>query len=1157
MRICVVAVVFVLAMFMLVSTYAAHGSAGSSSVDGQQECKAWYQHVLKGHQMEVGFQEDDDDELRLKVCGAWPGCTSCVEMSEGDCRYVFPTNVMVYSENQQGIDKICACQVLGCQLPWDPGKWGRKCAVPLGCYSKESRIRETEFPSSLCGSKKGNKRIKFGPLAFTHQTHSQPGVAIIMYEGDKIVDRKYMLYPRVMGHRADDDIGKDLREAANAAHMPTTLSLFNPSQDYEKHVEQLRVDNNEYQLQMYRRGDTVCIRDYGLGKRKRKIAPVVERCFPIPDAPIPVLYAHSGEVNVVSLHTYIEKKWRLTQGGAGALNGLRQRVTPPGTLLQEIRVECDSTVNSPMRSMHPTVVSVVEGREYDEKHKAQCGLMLSRTIAMQSDGMEINPAKITRYPLMRKLQNNGWTTKGLGQCDGVCWYFSDFCNSCLSVAEWEEVRRARSLSGGTANVNKYGGIYRFPGYAVGSAADFGNNVGLESSKRIIEGGTFYGDLGKYTCRFAVSHGKAKNYDISNPRCEYMDKIKVYERSIRRYGEDINAQSVLCPFGILNVDDQEYEVLNAAYCEPEKYCEFSIEGINSGHRGLFGIGGNDTSQSSEELPMMKYVRIRVKKKPKSLRRYAIVSSNGTRKRIRCDDRYSVDLYTVSQEVLNNSKVSGNRFEFPREYLGHSVSDDSKDPCRSTRSKIVYYYEHGGFVAGEEALKKCGNPVVEYYAPHEKVVGCEYDYVRADNYKPFLQGLNGADTLSVVPLSKYEQGICIDNFEKTWFWPTYLGANQIRGLGSNVTFKDRAQKECCFWENASLGSVTMGRDRVIVHSQQSDTRSRYEYAYNPKSDAAELCTLYRIEMWGGGEAATLTPEGRKRSGRPGQYVMLVLDLSSLSATGHTAESGVQVEATNGVCREDSVPADVVCIRKKVETSNAQHFFVMKIGRGGNEKAPRNMLGKGTDTVLRLCKHGASRVRTVAPQWQYGDSRKKKRVVRWQRCGTQGESCRSSFYELLLDDDCYEIARAVGGGSEKVRKPGYTMAKNIMVYYRTIYGDVLAHDDAAIGLLESHNAMFTKFSLEMNLKEENDKAPDDPILRIVNDRRYFEGRSLPRQFCRWKRHRNDGRDSKYALIPGMGGCWKSAANVISNGDRDEPGVGEDGAVMITCERWEKAEN
>ena len=1159
MHIGVVAVVFLMAVFMPVDAgfYAAESSTGTT--DEQEKCQTWVQNIHKGHQMEVGFLADGDDELRLKVCGAWPGCTSCVEMSEGDCRYVFPTNVMVYSENKGGTDHICACQVLGCQLPWDPGKWGRKCAVRLGCYAKRSRIEATEFPAALCDGKRRGRWVKFGPIAFTHQTYSQPGVAIITYEGDKIVDTKYMLYPKIMGHRHSDDIGKQLQTAATRASMSSTLSLFNPDERREDGLQKLQVADDKYSLQMYRKNNEVCLRDYGPEERKKeKTSPVTDRCFPIPDAPIPVLYAREGPVGMMPLSKYIEKRKLLQERRVAYTdlqNELRKKV-----LLQNMRIECDSNkdVAGAPAVEQQTVVGAVEDHEYEDADK--CDLVKSpsaRTVAMHSGNTGVSVSRIGSLVLRRKLENNGGDYKRLVDCGWFQNLTPDFYNWCVSPTERRMLSAALESTYQEVKVKKYGGIYKFPGYAMGDPSCFYDNMGIKTAGSIIKNGTFYGDYngdsGSLRCRFAKAHVREKVYDEKQATCEYMEAVEPH--TTKKYVDDMAGKSVLCPYGILNIDHQEYEVLNAAYCEPDKYCEFAIKGRN----GVSHESGSATQLLSLGKSMMKYVRIRVKKKPKSLRRYAVVNSNGIHKRIRCDDRYSIDLYTVSQEVLNNSDVRGNRFLFPREYLGQSVSDDSDDPCHSTRSKIVYYYEHGGFVEGEDAKVKCGNPVEEYYAPNKKIVGCEYDYVRTDDYKPFLQGLDSADSISVVPLSRYEQGICIDNFEKTWFLPTYLNDPDKM----NKRFKNSAQLKCCKWDAAGQVSFEsrQGMSGVVVRGS-GNSRSRYEYAYNISPDvhiADSRCTLYKIEMWGGGEVASYTSEMGKRSGRPGQYVMLALDLGSLKSSENSGEVDIitREDGREESCRSTEHRAFAgECIKKKVESAN-QHFLVMKIGRGGKQGGSHGNEGKGGNTILKLCGNlRETPSSNVNSQWRYDDSGAKKKRVQWQVCGGIGGACRTKEVELNDREDCYEIARAVGGGSEKVKEPSYAMAKDIMVYYRTIYGDVLAGDDASIGLLESHSAMFTKFSLEMNLKEDNG-GMEDPILKIVNNRRYFEGRSLPRQFCRWKARRSTPKEDEYALIPGMGGCWRSAANKVEGSMPDVQGVGEDGAVMITCERWQKIDN
>ena len=1136
----------------------AQASTAASNEPEHAKCRALWQHTLPGQTMKAGVLDDDLDELRLKVCGAWPGCTSCVEMAEGDCRYVFPTNVMVYSENKAGVEKICACQVLGCQLPWDPGKWGRKCAVPLGCYSKPSYILETGFPAALCGGKENNRRVRFGPLSFVYQTYSKPGIAMLTYEDDKIVDRKYLLFPKVGGYDSESDaVGKDLKQAAERLGGAIKAII-----EVKPENNVLKAKEGDRNLLIYRQGDMICVQDNGTNKEKGVVVGA-GKCFPIPSAPIPVLYAYKGQMTPTMTVGYRQEKLKLIPRDALVKMGYREameKVTSEtkeeNLLIQDVRIEYDSDSKGNVeKQLVQPVVEAVESLEYKKNGDVQgeeCKLESSNNGAVQVYSAKRAVEKV--------VKNNLYTERGVIKC-GYGMKGGDY-PQCLSEEEYNVL--FQNGKGQIISANTTGGIRRFNGYWREDTDIIPLSMMTEKQSQLLRSGKLFVTPNEENrCRFSMAHTYGDWKKEGSGKCEYFDSV--YAIRPDRSTSAINKKSVLCPRGVLNVEDMEYEVLVATHCSETQYCEFGVEGRRTGIM----------QQGESEIPvMMKYTRIRVKKKPKTLRRYAIVNNNGTSKRIRCDDRYSIDLYTVSQEVLDNSRVSDNKFKFPMKYLGQSVSEDSKDPCHSSKSNIVYYYEYGGFVAGEEASKKCGNPVEEYYTPEKKVVGCEYDYIRADNYEPFLQGLTSVDSVSVVPLSKYEQGICIDNFEKTWFTPTKLDDKYLREqLATNIVGKDGS---CCLWD-ANPGRVVVRYDAgnrskaKVIYSSFEGVRREYAYRIPDNTinsaEGGDVCTLYRIEMWGGGEAASYTKDGFKRSGRPGQYVMLALDFAQdriAKIKSKYVGEAIKVRGNTVLKREDRKP--IICpLSNHWECHEynvgkaARLFLVLKVGRGGRGSRPsRGIVGKGEDTILSLCNgddpYITGRGVRVNNKWKYTQVL---RPLKWERCEVgkyASNYCRKK--EKTFQDekkDCYEIARAVGGGSEKIREPNYAMAKNIMVYYRTIYGDVLSGDEASNGLLEGHNAMFTKFSLEMNLRKKSSKeieAPD-PILKIVNNRWYFEGRSMPRRFCKWKKTWHE--EDKEVLIPGRGGCWKSASGERDVGS-DEAGVGENGAVMITCERWEK---
>ncbi|SCV65663.1 hypothetical protein ANAPH2_01340 [Anaplasma phagocytophilum] len=716
------------------------------------------------------------------------------------------------------------------------------------------------------------------------------------------------------------------------------------------------------------------------------------------------------------------------------------------------------------------------------------------------------------------------------------------------------------------------GIVKFDGYSV-----LAYKYDVELQKKWYTQGVWLRiPAGKF-CRFAVSHvhTRGESGAVSRtPGCEYSTQktveqtlsayklfagLQAYTANSSLWNDFLREGMVLCPVGAQS-HDKEYEVLRVVDCSKEE-CESKI--------------------TSKLHP--KASRVRVRKKPKMLRRYAEVKVGGITKRVRCDDKYSISLHNVGQKVLDESKVSGNRFKLPRYYLENSVVDNSENPCTNAEA-VVYYYEGGGFIEGADS-QRCGNYIEEYYAPDKKIVGCEYEYVRADNYKPFLSGVGSVESLSLVPLSKYEQGFCIDNFSKTWFRPSYNAVNfkigqvaketgavslvekvvqhvtsgrqnidiealvreqpelklssdekkrkevqdALKKIAEEVKKKvDLSASGCCLWNSRN---VTVGSDNTVSYEQ---VRSTYRYPVpmvtqsNVKDgtnrEKKNECTLYKVEMWAGGEAASETALGRKRSGRPGQYAMLVLDFEKLKSQTRTSTENSQSQGSN----KPWWSAAVESINKA-----EHHSLILEIGEGG-QPSDDSAVSKGGDTVLKLCKDNSR-----SSTGQSGTDA-------WPDVETITASKGSNSHS------CYEVARVVGGGSSVIGEPQYEIAKDLIVYYRTITGDVLANDNGGDSFLANNNAMFTKFSFEMNLPTQSIIRDDEFLKGLLEDRHYVEGRSLPKRLCTWKETRSTSQaKSKNAFIPGMGGCWKSNENGQTT-LLEIPGVGENGAVMITCERW-----
>lgn len=634
------------------------------------------------------------------------------------------------------------------------------------------------------------------------------------------------------------------------------------------------------------------------------------------------------------------------------------------------------------------------------------------------------------------------------------------------------------------------GISAFKGFPVRAAQRRAQGV-LDSTSLQAEG----------MCRFANAHpevpiGSNGSSASSVTQGAALQSCGYREGRVKNectYGScPENLGYVACTVENVIGGDREFEVLHGTKCEKRDIPSPSV-----------GEG---------EKPC--YERVRVKKKPKMLRRYILVESGGVQKRVRCDDKHDIDLRTLGQDVLSKAEVTGNRFKFSSEYIGR-VADGvvGTDPCVSSDYDIAYFYEDGGFLTGVD-LTQCGTPVVEYFAPGRIISGCEYDYVRADNYKPYLSSVPGTGSnVSIVPLSMYEQGRCVDNFRSMWFVPSYnSGGGASTGVSDAFFCKwDECQVIISDSERVSAESDSSGSNKIQVRTVYRYPVVDFKtsgYTDNPK-DADFLfgrnqgCSLYRVEMWGGGQAA-VTDESRsvKRSGRPGQYAMLVLDFKKLQD---------DLAVLRDYQQEASLLSPPNASVQNI--AGSRYSLVIKIGEGGLVGGENK---NGGPTKLQLC---------VAQ-----DSIRQK---------------------IANSEQCYSIASVVGGGSNSIGSAPYT--NSFVVYYRTITGDVLERDVGSHSLLENHNAMFTKFSLTMNLKaaekkESPLKEASERMKKILENRSYFDGRSAPSQFCSYKSKRSEAVD---IFVPGMGGCWSN----LSGGkptEQSKPGVGENGAVMITCERW-----
>ncbi|QLL67031.1 hypothetical protein O998_04760 [Anaplasma phagocytophilum str. Norway variant1] len=1049
---------------------------GITASSSASDCKAAYQGVSDQPMREYSHLLPEEDLPKLRVCGASPQCENCFNMAPGDCRYIFPTNVMVYTEKRDNnAESVCACQVFACHLPWDPLGWARKCTTHLGCFSKPLRTSVGDLPQALVGRSSRNASVTFSPMSFLYQSYGTPGVVANIYVGDKLKRREY-LFPKVQQYGSDylRQQGCTNRKC-RLLSLPKSSTIFSNTKISQGEITE---GMQSFAYHAVRNSDKVCISYHEKSGLSADAIRKQEQCFHIPEVQAPRMYALNKKAD-----------------------------TSPGVLKQCITM----------------------GYGDDHSDEDEC---ISDSITMLKMPLHVE--------------------------------YSESAGGYCSLTEL----------GSTQNKSVGGeGIVKFDGYSV-----LAYKYDAELQKKWYTRGVWLRIPARKFCRFAVSHVHTRGESgavSGTPGCEYSTQktaeqtLSVYKLFAGLQEYKVNSSSwndflregmVLCPVGAQS-HDKEYEVLRVVDCNKEE-CESKI--------------------TSKLHP--KASRVRVRKKPKMLRRYAEVKVGGITKRVRCDDKYSISLHNIGQKVLDESKVSGNRFKLPRYYLENSVVDNSENPCTNAEA-VVYYYEGGGFIEGADS-QRCGNYIEEYYAPDKKIVGCEYEYVRTDNYKPFLSGVGSVESLSLVPLSKYEQGFCIDNFSKTWFRPSYNNVKidgvthekvdvslidkvvqhvtsgkqnidiealvreqpelklpdtkdkvltELKSIKEKIkTAKNGSSSKCCIWRTRDV-TVT---DKTLSYEQ---VRSTYRYPVpmvmqshmqdgkNPEKE--NKCTLYKIEMWAGGEAASETALGRKRSGRPGQYAMLVLDFEKLKSRASTSTENSQYQGSN----KPWWSAEVETINKA-----KHHSLILEIGEGG-QPSDNSAVSKGGDTVLKLCKddNRSNTGQSGTDAWPHV------------------EKTITADMEVQDQDShsCYEVARVVGGGSSVIGEPQYEIAKDLIVYYRTITGDVLANDYGGDSFLANNNAMFTKFSFEMNLPTQSVTRDDEFLKGLLENKHYVEGRSLPKRLCTWKETRSAStsqeKNKNTAFIPGMGGCWKGNENGQTTFS-ETPGVGENGAVMITCERW-----
>ncbi|QXK91651.1 hypothetical protein HL033_02605 [Neoehrlichia mikurensis] len=208
--------------------------------DAHSICRAIYQDVQSPFKM--NFFDPD-----VKVCAAWPFCSSCTNMKIGECRYIFPTNVMTYVDDKSHQLKICACQVFACDLPWDPAQWASKCI--------SDSIQCVNFPMAPYAGPFCNIiqsvyfHVKFVPMEFSKQSFFIPGIVIVVEDETGVHQYEKKLLHNM--HVNDEYIDYDF------VHKDT-----------------------KYFFGASKKKDSVCIRYYGTDVIKKHV--IEDNCVPIP-----------------------------------------------------------------------------------------------------------------------------------------------------------------------------------------------------------------------------------------------------------------------------------------------------------------------------------------------------------------------------------------------------------------------------------------------------------------------------------------------------------------------------------------------------------------------------------------------------------------------------------------------------------------------------------------------------------------------------------------------------------------------------------------------------------------------------------------------------------------------------------------------------------
>ncbi|MCU7611777.1 hypothetical protein OC188_03620 [Anaplasma capra] len=1051
-------------------------------------------------------------------------------MYEGDCKHVYPSSVMVYSvHDAQGPEQICACKAKSCYLPWNSTEWEKNCYQQLGCFNKT--IAESTGPfCSFLPSRHRPMNVRFVPMEFSKQSFWNPGFVAITehweYEDGAMRKKinKHIIHPggkQPVSTQAQGGSGssKEQNGAASKYSWHTTGDAI----DEQERPYEFSEGNVRHHLRARRVRDTVCVAYYGEDQNRKSA--LFGSCVPIPKMELPVVYRAYRSINDRnSAGGNVDVTWRTDKTPAyfaGSYNNstsdIRYSTGRSGALVCPIAIaiaknygkiakfqsnntQGDYRVNfywSKSSDYGAQILGICDGAlvgHFDTGtqrllHSAiNCdhNLGQGKIIPIYSFGVEDTQNK--------QQWRMAWTEQE-SDVDTLFKYINDDIHAGSTLCD-KSKRRSEPES---------------RCYAIAKTCTFGY-------KRCVK---FNGT----TCyREEVQHGgwSKKHYDKPQNMFEGYATKQFAGNTVAESGSTgrtgaYNAEL----FGVFA--DPKSRELHKSCVDTEdedgKICRYDTRAIPGSN--VLCIAGTGSDVPEYEIRSKNdggISRTWLKRKPKALRRYVLVDVDGNTRRVACDDKYSILLDSLSQAALDGTTIQQDgQYVLPRELLEQSFVKGSSDPCANPNHKIAYYYESGGFTDDPGVLSRCSHPVTQYYGPGKEVKGCAYEYVSMDDYRPLTFSeraselgapaatnsnsvdepsvsisTNGtvehkATALTLKPLSPYDRGLCIDNFPRHWYEPRYMFNREQR-------------------TNASQQPSTT-KNYIMLRFKAGDTNKE------------KGCQFYKIEAWGGGEAAAITETGERRSGRPGQYVMGVLRNPNCTDTCNAFSEAVRQARNRNAVRdlEFSIEVEVGEGGKSNETKNvtAQRNTGTN-SSGALDTAPNP--GAGSDTVVKFCTCSGNNCSAVPLANPPGTSNNKK---------------------------CYDIMSAAGGGSTSAGILNAEPIKDLMVSYRTITGDVLASDDGATKLLLEGRAMFTKFPLEMNFPLYDRTGLTRDLLNFGIEKA-LQGRSLSKQFCQWKDRYYTHRIPGDLFIPGMGGCW-------SEKHPDKPGLGESGAAMITCERWD----